>query len=37
MLIGKSGVSKSTLINSLLQLEGKLKAKENFGGIGTTL
>ena len=31
MVIGKAGVGKSTLINSVLQLEGKEKAKEGIG------
>ena len=36
LLIGKSGVGKSTLINSLLRLKGNQKAKTNIGKIGTT-
>ena len=35
IVIGKAGVGKSTLINSLLKLKGDKKAVEKVGGIGT--
>ena len=36
ILIGKSGVGKSTLINSLLQFKGKKEIEHGVGGICTT-
>ena len=35
MLVGKSGVGKSTLINNILKLKGEAKAPEGTGAIQT--